>query len=69
MLSRELDHVAYSWMCHPQTWPEGRRGRRADGCNASIDIVGDKEGYKERGGDMNEGSLLWKPRQDRASYV
>lgn len=47
MPPRGLDHVASSWMCHPQTWPEGRGGRRADGWNASIDIVGEK-GIKNR---------------------
>lgn len=51
MPSRELDRVAPSWMCHPETWPEGPRRRKADGWNASIDIVGEKgiKSRKERG--------------------
>lgn len=70
MPSREIDHAAYSWMCRPQTWPEGgpaEGGEKTDGV-PSIDIVG-REGYKEMEGDVNGESFLLKPRQDRASYV
>lgn len=42
MPCRKLDHVASTWMCLAQTWPAGQSGRRADGWNASIDVVEEK---------------------------